>query len=301
MNSPQVTVLMSVYNSEKYVRESVSSILAQTFTDFEFVIINDGPTDSSMDIIKSFNDERVKIVENEENIGLTKSLNKGLDIAKGKYVARIDADDIAEPNRLELQVAELESDSNVGLVSSWRKMISEAGEIINTDKVDYTPEDIFYTLHFRNCIIHSAATFRAELVKGLGGYSEKWRHGQDFDLWVRLSKLARIVQIPEYLIQVRKASTSISATKYDDQQNTIRLVVKEGLQKVLGEELTDEQVDVLRAYVVENEFTKKSEIKSLVDRINNAILAQESDIINKLGLDTQLLNKAMQLEVSRYN
>ena len=94
---PKVTVLMSVYNSEKFLRESINSILEQTFKDFEFLIINDGSTDSSREIILSYNDPRITLFDNKNNIGLTKSLNKGLDLAKGEYIARQDADDISLP------------------------------------------------------------------------------------------------------------------------------------------------------------------------------------------------------------
>ena len=105
MKNPLVSILMPVYNSEKYLREAIKSILNQTFTNFELIIINDGSTDNSLKIIKSFKDNRIKIIKNKGNLGLIKTLNKGIDLAQGKYIARMDADDIAMPKRLEKQIA----------------------------------------------------------------------------------------------------------------------------------------------------------------------------------------------------
>ncbi len=115
---PRVTVLMSVYNGEKYLREAIDSILNQTFKDFEFLIIDDGSTDSSADIIRSYTDFRIRLIQNEKNIGLTRSLNKGLKLAKGEYIARMDVDDISLPIRFEKQVSFLDKYEDVKLVGS---------------------------------------------------------------------------------------------------------------------------------------------------------------------------------------
>ena len=122
---PKVSVVMSVYNSEPFIRDAINSILGQTFQDFEFIIINDGSTDGSLQIIQSYGDSRIRITS-QENLGLTKSLNKGIGIARGEYIARQDADDISEPSRLEKQVAVLEQNSRAVLVSSNIRYFSEA-------------------------------------------------------------------------------------------------------------------------------------------------------------------------------
>ncbi len=112
MNNPKITVLMSVYNGEKYLRNAVGSILNQTITDFEFIIINDGSTDGSREILESYNDDRIVLI-NQNNTGLTKALNKGLSLARGEYVARIDADDSANPARLEKQLIFLRNNQEI--------------------------------------------------------------------------------------------------------------------------------------------------------------------------------------------
>src|SRR5659263_168424 len=109
LKAPKVTVLMAVYNGERYLREAIESILGQSFADFEFFIVNDGCTDSSRDIILSYRDPRIRLIDNQENIGLTKSLNIGLSLASGEYVARQDADDISYPTRIEKQIEYFET------------------------------------------------------------------------------------------------------------------------------------------------------------------------------------------------
>src|SRR6185295_3491651 len=126
MTPPQVSVLMSVYNGEKYLKEAMESILNQSFPDFEFLIFNDSSTDSGREIILSFNDPRIVLVDNEKNIGLTKSLNKGLSLAKGKYIARMDADDISDAGRLNEQVNYMEKNSDVAVCGSWVQFLNES-------------------------------------------------------------------------------------------------------------------------------------------------------------------------------
>jgi len=118
MDRPKISVIMSVYNGEKYLREAIESILNQTFRDFEFIIINDGSTDKTSEILSSYNDPRIVIINNKRNIGLTKSLNKGLKMVKGEYIARQDADDVSLPERLERMVNFLDMNRDVGLLGS---------------------------------------------------------------------------------------------------------------------------------------------------------------------------------------
>jgi len=129
MKNPEVTVLMSVYNGEKYLREAIDSILNQTFTDFEFLIVNDGSTDRTAEILRSYDDPRIIIINNEKNIGLTKSLNIGLRMAKGEYIARMDADDVSMPERLQKQIELLNQKKNTGLVGTYYTIINEKGKV----------------------------------------------------------------------------------------------------------------------------------------------------------------------------
>jgi len=213
MKNPKVTVIMSVYNGEKYLREAVDSVLRQTFKDFEFLIINDGSTDRTAEILQSYQDPRIKIINNEKNIGLTKSLNNGLKLAKGEYIARMDADDISMSDRLEKQIAIIEKHDNLGMVACWIKIISGNNNYVRdwqADREKNSPEEIYYTLFFENCIAHSSVLFNKELVFKIGGYDESFQKSQDYELWSRLSKITKITKIKDVLVLRREHSVNTS-------------------------------------------------------------------------------------------
>ncbi|MFT5919102.1 MAG: glycosyltransferase involved in cell wall biosynthesis, partial [Granulosicoccus sp.] len=125
---PLVTVLLPVYNAEKFLEQAIRSVLDQTFTEFEFLIINDGSTDRSEEIIVSFNDSRIRYIKNETNLKLIKTLNKGIEFASGKYIARMDADDISLPTRFEQQVALLEKQPEIGVCGTNCIIFTTKGE-----------------------------------------------------------------------------------------------------------------------------------------------------------------------------
>ncbi|MCK5256411.1 MAG: glycosyltransferase [Deltaproteobacteria bacterium] len=185
--TPKVSVIMSVYNEEKHLREAVESILNQTFKDFEFIIINDGSTDRTGDILESYADERIVIV-NQDKTGLTKALNRGLSLARGKYIARMDADDISLPKRLEKQIQFLEENTGVELVSCHFYEIDSGGCQINLCQLPVKNEDIQKSLLVCNQFCHGAAVFKSECIRTIGTYREFFRFSQDFDLWLRIAE-----------------------------------------------------------------------------------------------------------------
>jgi glycosyltransferase involved in cell wall biosynthesis len=194
---------MSVYNGEKYLREAIESILAQTFIDFNFLIINDGSTDGTKEILENYNDSRIKLINNKKNIGLTKSLNKGLKLARGEYIARQDADDISMPERLEKEVSFLDHNKNTALVGTYYYMINEKGKTLNTIKPLKKSEEIKIGLLKGNQFGHGSVMFRAECVKEVGYYREELGPVEDYDLWLRISDRYNIATIPEQLYKWR--------------------------------------------------------------------------------------------------
>ena len=187
MKSPKVTVLMSVYNGEEYLREAIESILNQTFEDFEFLIINDGSTDSSRDIVLSYRDPRAKLIDNEVNIGLTRSLNRGLELARGEYIARMDADDVSLAERLEKQVSYLETRPEIGVLGTWVKYIDGYGRSIKEMHPPMGPDLIKWSLLFGNRLVHSSVMIQSAILEQVGTYSNEMIVAQDYDLWVRVS------------------------------------------------------------------------------------------------------------------
>lgn len=213
MDKPMVTVLMSVYNGERFLKEAIDSILNQTFTDFEFLIINDGSTDRSVEIIESYEDPRIRLINNEKNLKLIASLNKGISLARGKYIARMDCDDVSMPDRLEKEVNFLENSLDYGLVGTYYTVIDGEGK--DQYNVSYPSSNELIKLFLSlNCpLAHGSIMGRTELFKQNLYGSEESYAVEDYELWTRMSKVTKIHNIPEYLFKYRIYGESFSDTK----------------------------------------------------------------------------------------
>ena len=219
MNEPMVTVLMSVYNGEKFLKEAMDSILTQTFTDFEFLIINDGSTDNSVKIIESYNDSRIRLINNEKNLKLIASLNKGISLARGKYIARMDCDDISSPTRLEKEVNFLEDSLEYGLVGTFYTVIDGAGKE-QYNKSYPSNNDLIKLFLSLNCpLAHGSIMGRTELFRQNLYGSEEYSAVEDYELWTRMAKVTKIHNIPEYLFKYRIYGESFSNTKTQQMYN----------------------------------------------------------------------------------
>ncbi|PEM53789.1 glycosyltransferase family 2 protein [Bacillus wiedmannii] len=270
-----ISVIMSNYNtSEKYLRESIESILKQSFTDFEFIIIDDCSTNNNKSILKNFNDDRVKIIFNEKNLGLAASLNKALQIAKGEFVARMDSDDISLETRLEKQYKYLKSNPSVGLVASFAKKIgNDKGYIYS---ILEEPEKMNVPMFFGNVICHPSVMFRREaIISNRLKYNEEFKTGQDYELWSRLLKKEKVAIIPEVLLSYRIHNNQISNEKKMDQiQNTMKVYsyMLEGLGLEVNQEIlkkhhafcTSSELDTftLKEMIYWGDFIKKQNFKN---------------------------------------
>ena len=214
-NTPKVTVLMPVYNGEKYLREAIDSILSQTFTDFEFLIINDGSTDRSVEFIKSYPDPRIRLVHNETNLGLIPSLNKGVDLSQGEYIARMDCDDISLPQRLEKQVNFMDTHREVGVCGTWAKVIDINNNVVRNYK---TPAgDMAGKLcWWPSVFVHPTCMMRRELLKMIR-YSSDYPHAEDYDLWLRLCNKTGFFNLNQFLLLYRVHAENVTATKRTEQ------------------------------------------------------------------------------------
>ena len=226
MKNPEVTVLMSVYNGEKYLREAIDSILNQTFENFEFLIINDGSTDGTADTLQSYNDPRIKIINNEKNIGLTKSLNRGLKIARGEYIARQDADDVSMPERLEKEVNFLNQNRNIGLVGTYSLRINEKGNVLHVARPLNDDRELKEKLLIGNQFGHGSVMFRRECIEKVGSYREEFKSSQDYDLWLRIADFFDVANIPELLYKWRLNVNSISVVRKDQQDKYATVAIE---------------------------------------------------------------------------
>lgn len=229
---------MSVYNGEKFLKEAIESVLNQTFRDFEFIIINDVSTDSSLEIISSFKDERIKLVQNEERLELTKSLNKGLKLAQGKYIARMDADDVCKNNRLEKQLKFMEVNENIAVCGTYANLIDDNSTKIGELKHHTDFESIRGKIFFDNVLIHSSAFFRKDFIVKIGMYNEEFIRSQDYELWFRvIANKGEISNIPENLVDFRVHSnniaSSIKATNLTQEEFSCKAIQK-GVKEILN-------------------------------------------------------------------
>lgn len=212
MNSshPQVTVLMPVFNASRYLKAAISSVLDQTYTDFEFLIVDDGSTDNSLNIIQQFSDVRMKIIH-QENAGVAVALNNGLLQAEGTYICRFDADDICEPDRIEKQLNFLKQNPDYCIVGSDAKYILEDGEyLFNYRCPGHLHEEIVSKIYDHCPFIHSAVMYKKEVVINAGAYSPFAHNFEDYLLWVNLAKKGKMRNLSESLINVRFNPASVT-------------------------------------------------------------------------------------------
>lgn len=221
----KVTVLMPVYNSEKYLKESIDSILNQTYENFELLILDDASTDNSVKIINSYKDDRIKLFKNEKNKGISYTRNKGVELATGEFIALMDSDDISKKNRLEVEVKFLEKYTEFDVVSS-------RAEVLNSEKLYKTHKKIEefelanIQLMFRDVIINPASMFRKEFInKNNIRYREENFVAEDYDFWVECAKFTNIAILSEALLIYRtghKNTSSLSLkNNYIERKNLI--------------------------------------------------------------------------------
>ena len=230
---PRVSVLMSVYNGERYLREAVESILDQTFADFEFIVIDDGSTDRSYLIMKSYSDPRL-IVVRQENLGLPKSLNRGLALARGEYVARQDADDVSLPLRLEKQVEFLNGHPDVAIVGTFFWVLNGSRTVRTAHEPPCHDLHIRWTLLLGSAFAHPAVMYRRSVIQILGGYDERFERAQDYELWSRLIREFRGANIPQILVKWMDNPTGAGSTWASTQQRNRLLVSRANIEALLS-------------------------------------------------------------------
>lgn len=207
-----LSVVMSVYNGGKFLEEAVLSVLNQTFTGFEFIIIDDGSIDNSKKIIESFKDARIKLIS-RENKGLIYSLNEGIAQAKGKYIARMDADDICLPQRFEKQLKFLTDNQDVVLLGTFAKFIDENGKETGEYKVPINYRDIRKEIFWHNPFVHSSVIFERSIFNKAGAYDAKYKHAEDFELWSRMVPKFKSANLPEFLLKYRMLESGVTKSK----------------------------------------------------------------------------------------
>lgn len=232
---PRVSVLMPAYNSEKYVGAAIESILNQTFTDFEFIIINDGSTDNTAKIVRDYakRDQRIKFTDNKKNRGLIAVLNQGLDLCSGEYIARMDSDDISRPERFKLQVEYMDAHPDVAVVGAW---IKRFGPSIKSDDVFKYPSELklFDLLIYGSQMAHPTAMIRTSVLREHKiYYNPEYKYAEDYDLWMQIAQYAPIHNLQTILLDYRWHDTNVSILHKKTQSECAQRIQKNLLKKYL--------------------------------------------------------------------
>ncbi len=268
-----VSVLLPVYNCEKYAADAIDSILTQSFDDFELIIVNDGSTDRSDEIVRSYTDQRIVYLENDQNVGLVRSLNSGLSIARGVFIARMDADDISFPGRFEKQVSYLHDHPEIGVLGTAIQVINTEGRTISSCRFPANHDLIAWSLCFRNPIVHPSAMMRRETLINNGGYPIELIIPEDYFLWHLLISKTKFANIPDILIKYRQHEDSVRVRLKDQHQKNRVAISQKIISKYLGVEVPLKLVQHLWRYDCEN----KEELAQAIDLIHSLLRRGEEN------------------------
>lgn len=281
MTKKKVTVLMPVYNGEKYLNEAIDSILNQTYKNFDFLIINDGSTDSSEEIITSYIDSRIISVKNEKNLGLIRTLNKGLGMINTEYVIRMDADDISLPKRIEKQVKFMDENKNIAVSGTWIKTFMKGSILTRKNRTRNSPSALRTELFFKCSIMHPTVIMRNNLIKNNEYYyGEEFETVEDFALWQKISVKHDVSNIPEILLKYRLVSSGITmqAEKNKQKRDLAHIKVYRQAFTLSGISFTEEDLFLYRKFLTYDLFSLSDKIENLFKfliKIKNHIVLKE--------------------------
>lgn len=253
MNQPQVSIIMSIYNGEAYVSQAIESILNQTLTELELIIIDDGSTDDTWEIISKYarQDSRVVPIRNEQNVGTSGALNKGLALARGTYITRQDGDDCSLPERLAAQIAFLEKNPDIGVVGTAVQMINEQGGLLSIWSGPTTDAEIQTTLLDHMCFCGPTVLIRRQHLQSIGFYfDERLSYSEDYDLCLRLAEVTKMAGLAEPLYQYRQHANSVSYSRRYKQMHRKAMALEQAIYRRFGPAPTvDKFANVARDYL----------------------------------------------------
>lgn len=239
---PVISVLMPVYNAAGYLGDAIDSILTQSYRDFELLIINDGSTDNSADLVEQKDDPRITLLHQPENLGLIEALNRGLEVAEGEFIARMDADDISLPQRFEKQVAFLNAHPEVGICGTWMEGFSQDSTAVWSTPLDHAA--ISARLLFESVLFHPTVMMRRALLEQYQlNYDPDCPHAEDYDLWCRSSRCFQLANIGEVLLRYRIHGESVGGRKRGEKLATASRVRSRHVES-MGVKPTAEELSV---------------------------------------------------------
>lgn len=256
----KVSVIMPVYNGEKYLTKAIDSIRNQEYTNWELIIINDGSADRTEQIINQYTDSRIKYYKNETNLGLIATLNKAIDLCQGEYIARMDADDISIENRLKEQVNFLDKNKDIGICGTDALIIDNEdkgrGNIINLSSNDYIQINLLFSVP----IIHPSVMIRSSILQE-NKYDSNYKHIEDYELWCRISSKYKFSNLPKKLIKYRWHTNNVSVTYNHEQELLKNEIIKMQLLK-LHLKPTEDELFLHRVSFMQYDAKNKTESKA---------------------------------------
>jgi len=280
MNKVTFSVLMPVYNGERFLREAIRSVLNQTFTDFEFLIIDDGSTDKSEEIIHSYTDPRIRYYKNSENLGISKTLNKGIDLATAEYIARMDSDDICYPDRLQKQYDFIQANPDGAFFTCYAREITEQNEFISISR--YNPQHYFHSITFSCWIYHPTMVYRKDAVVCIGKYTVPY--SEDVELAWQITRKFKHYHLPAVLLDYRVNTQSLwLVTKKVEYKNAFLQQIRRNIIYYLGEDskikLQDWKLELLSYYydsIIEYSAKQIKESFDLQDIVTEMMIKKEN-------------------------
>lgn len=236
-----ITVLMPLYNGASYVCQAVESILNQSYRNFEFLIIDDGSTDAGPDIVTAMRDERIVLLRNPSNVGVAATLNHGLDVARGRYIARMDADDISLPDRLERQVRFMDEHPDVGISGGWVRCFG-GSELPCTCRVPGESREVAAYSLFENPLWHMAVIMRRDVLNYYSlRYNPDFSRSEDYDLWIRAGRFFPLANLERVLVRVRRTKGSATRANWNEVTRQTEVLLGRQLSN-FGMSFTEEEV-----------------------------------------------------------
>jgi glycosyltransferase involved in cell wall biosynthesis len=242
MDKPELSIVMPFYNTEKYIGDAVQSLLAQTYDNFELILVDDASTDGSAEVVKSLNDSRIKLLKNEINRGIVFSRNQGMKAAVGRFIAPFDSDDLARTDKFEKQIRFLKNNPDFGMVGSWARLIDEDGNLLKkTWKLTQPPARIPAFLLFKNLFVQSAVVMKREVVPE-NFYEDGFDLVEDYKMWIDISRIRKTCNYPDYLMFYRvhqSSATNKTGNKLLSQDARIYKYLFKPLEIDLDERMTN--------------------------------------------------------------
>ena len=242
---PKISVILPIYNAQAFIADAVNSVLTQSFQDFELILIDDASSDRTPEILAGMSDPRICIIHHDANRGLVTSLNEGLRLASGNFIARMDHDDIALPNRFSRQLTFLEQHSSIGVVGTGYRLIDGVGSLGLSYRPPVMHEEISWAMSFLCPLAHPTVMARRDLLIAHGGYNESAAYAEDYDLWERLSRQVKFANLPEPLLLLRKHGGNLTNVWLNKNTAVSTDVATRRIGFLLGEEVDCEIVHCL--------------------------------------------------------